>query len=628
MTLIDPRTAAYWALDEQADSVLPRDASGKLADLGVPAGITRPAVVQGTPSGFGRDFTRSPATGFLVTDTDGDTRLTRGLTITAIARLDVAALANGNICTLVARGRGSVGDPYSFGLRVVVVDAAARTCRLEMFWMTVAGGSVVDPGVQFTWPSTAFCLLAGVREVIDGALGVRYQLNGQAADGTQNHALDVGGAVSADLMVGMGAAGAFYQNHWDGTIDALQILDEAVCPEEFQWLWERASVDMPGGVAAVRALVPPGVYSTDPESNIQRELAVEGMALGHAKSLSRRLRAYFLPDKAFGEVLAHWERLLGLSPKPSDHVAKRRARLLGLTRSARGFAVDDVKFELEEVFDLASADIQILEFDNEELLAFATMPSSGFLALQGNGDAWAVSGGVLQARQTGSVDLRYGSAGNPRSMFWLRAVPIGVDSVVAAKIDIVSTVSDGLGGIVLGSRSRDEWVWIGTSEVVDGTVTLNWITYKGGVLSAGFTQIATGLPDPLWLRVTVLANGTFDVRWGNSEAAAKAAVPTNISPGLAVVPEWAGLSVAAHDGDAAVNGSYDFDDFWTFTPNGDQRFYWFAYRNPALSGAYDLHGARLIVDRVKPAHTVASAVSALVAICGDANNPCGTVPCG
>lgn len=627
MSLVDSRTAAYWPIDEQADSVLPREASGQLDDLTVPGGITRPAVVTGTPSGFGRDITRSPAAGFIVTDTDGDLRLVRNVTLIWVARLDIASLADGNICTLIQRGRGGGSDPISFGLRVVVVELATRLCRLEMFWQTAAGTNVVDAGAVFVWPLNAFCLLAATRERIDDFLGVRYQLNAQSAEGEQDHTLDVGGAVSADVSIGMGMAAAAYQDHWDGTLDQGHVLDEAVCPEEFEFLWQQATIDQPGGVATVRGLLPPDVYSTDPDSNIQRELAVEGMALGYAKSLARRLRFFFLPDKAFGEVLAHWERLLGISPKPGESIAKRRARILGITNTARGYAVEDVQFELAEAFGLDAADVDILEFDNVESLDFASAPATGTIPIQGNGDAWAVASGVLQARQTGGVDLRYGGIGTPRAMQWLRTLSSGLEATVAAKIDIVSTTSDALGGLLLGRRDTDDWVWIGTSEVVDGTVTLNWLKYKDGVLDSAVTQLATGVSDPLWVRATMLDDGTIDVRWGSSEANAKAAAPTNIAPGIGT-PEWAGLGVVAPGSDASVNGSYDFDDFWTFTPNGDQRFCWFAYRDPGDPGVYDLERARLIIARVKPAHTTASATTALVAIAGDVVNPCGTTPTG
>ena len=114
MTILDPRAVAYWPLNEQWDSVLPVDQVGSLADLTVPAGLTRPAAVQ-IPGGYGRDFVRSSLTGLYASDAASKLLLTRAVTIVALARLDVSALANGNVCVLVQRGRGGA-NPITFGL--------------------------------------------------------------------------------------------------------------------------------------------------------------------------------------------------------------------------------------------------------------------------------------------------------------------------------------------------------------------------------------------------------------------------------------------------------------------------------------------------------------------------------
>lgn len=629
MSLLDPRTAAYWPIDEHHDSVLPSDAAGNLADLAVPGtgGLTRPEVIGGTPGGFGRDFVRSGLTGLYVTDSGGKLRLTRGLAIVAMLRLDVEALANGNLCDLVQRGRGGGSDPIAFRLRFNIVNAATRRVSVVLNWQTAAGGDVAASSVEFTWPASSYLLIAATREVVGGQFATRYQINGESfSAGTQ--ALDVGGNSSADVSVGMGMNGAAYQNHLDGVLDSLHILSESVSVEEFAWTWERITKYIPEASEAIRRLQVRGVYSKDPTSRIQRELRVEGELAGHAKALSARLRDYGLPDRAWGDVLAKWETITAHSPKPGDDLETRRNRVLGFLGTQRGANPEDIKAVLEEVFGLDAADIQILEFTNEYSQAFGATPTDA-LVVAGN-VTFAVSGGVLNADAAGSSDIRYGGILDPRAGLYLWPLSSGVDAIASAKVTVNNIHPDAIAGIVLGSRLADEWVWIGVVQTDDAPIAnvLVWLRYQAGVLDTGWTVIDASLDlSPAFLRVHYKTDGTIDVRVGASDAAAKAAAPVNIDPGIGV-PDWAGLSAAAPQGNDSVSIDAAFDDFFTYTPEGDQRFYWYAYRDPGLGGTYDLEGARAIVKRVKPAHTEASACSALVAICDDVNNPCDTTPCG
>lgn len=627
MTIIDPRARASWPMHEPNDSLHPSDAVGNLDDLVVPAGIVRPAAVHGTPTGYGRDFVRSTLTGFIVNDAGGKLLLTRGLAVVALLRLDVEQLANGNLCVILQRGRGGGGDPISFGVRLEVVTASTRTCKVVMYWQTVAGADVVDAGMTFTWPAGRFLIVSAVREVIEGQLAVRYQVNELAGEGEQDHALDCGGVAAADVSMGMGMAGAAYNNHLDGTIDALEVLGEAVSPDELEFVWKRHAVCLPAGIETMRRMVPRGVYSRDPGSNVQRELAVEGQALGHAKSLALRLREYFLPDRAWGEYLEFWERMLAVQPQPSDHIQKRRDRVLALLGTQRGYTLADVRTQLAEPFGLDEVDVGILEYDNDYVQPFAAHPGDA-IEIQGNGNAWAVAGGVLKASQTGNVDLRYDGSG--RSMMWLRSLSSGDDAWVGCKIAVVGddVNGDAVGAVVLGRRLTNEWVWIGLRKPSAGVSDVVWFKYQQGVLDTAVTVIGSGTgSDPLFLWLHLLPDGTIDVRWGSSDAAAKAAAPVNIAPGIGVA-EYAGCSVAAPGGHASGNGEIDFDDLYNHCPNGHERFNWYAYRDPLLPGAANLDLARLVVARIKPAHTTGSACTTLSLKCGDPDNGCGQAPLG
>lgn len=636
MTTIDPRTAAYWPLDEQHDSVLPADAAGRVPDLLVPSGQGRPDVADQTITGFGRDFVRADSDALAVAD-GGALRLTRNVTVTALARLRLEDLTDGDLCTLVQRGRGGGADPVSFGVRVEVVDVAFRTCRLFAFWQTTAGVDVEDVGAVFVWPEPGqpeddFMLLGVTREVANGKLVVRYQVNGETADGFQEHDLDCGGGAGADVALGAGMDGVSYEHRWDGVIDAVQVLNEAVLPEEFQWTWERMAYDIPAAIETMRKSVPPGVYSRDPDSRIQRELAVEGAALGHSKSLARRLRFYSLPETCFGEMLEGWEQRTGHSPKPGDHLALRRDRVVSFVRTKRGFQVDDVKAQLAEPFDLDAADVQILEFDNDYTQGFATDPGNAIVET-GNLSSWTVGSGVLTA-DTGAAgttnkDLRYGGAGNPRAGLYLWSLANGEDAWVAGKIDITVNNGDAIAGLVMGNRATDEWVFVGVRQIASAPQNdIVWLKYRAGILDATATVLqASWDTDPTFLRLRALATGEIEVRWGANAAAADADAPVLIDPDIGV-PQWAGFCLVSPGNFAAENGQATFDDFLSHTPKGDQRFNWFAYRDPGEPGNPDIIGSRELVRRIKPAHTQASACTALVIECDDAGNGCGEAPIG
>lgn len=633
MSAPDPRLVADWPIDEQVASDLPSDASGHLADLAVPAGLTRPAVEQGTLTGFGRAFTRAPATGLEVAD-GGALRLLGSMATVWLARPDLTGLADGARLTLIQRGSGAAGDRISFGLRVVLVDAAARLCRLELFWQTAAGADVVDDGALFTPAAGTTLLLAGVREVVTGgtAIGCRYHISGHAIDGAQDHALDVGGATDAPVTVGAGRASAVYQDHWQGAIDSGQVVNEAIAPTELMWLWERFSIDMPAGVKMIRAFVPPGlpfVYSPDPESIVQRELAIEGMAFGYVKSLARRLRYYLLPDVAWGDVLEAWEAITELRPRPVDSLATRQARVSAHFASFLGAGAEDIKVQLEELLGLDAADIELVEYDNDRSVPFDGTPEGG-LRIPGN-TIIATAAGELSISSAGG-DLRWLGNLTPGGGLRLWGLSSGVDAYVSGKVSGTEISGEAMAGLVLASRIRNEYVFVGVRVSNNGPIESQIVWFKSidGVLDAPLTELEGGW-DEATTYITLHVredDGSIDVRWGTSLAAAQAAAPTNIDPGIGA-PEWAGFALAGpDDANAAPGVEFTFDDFFSHTPQGTQRFNLWAYRDPGLPGTYDLEGARLLMQRIALGHNTVGATSTLAVTCGDVVNGCGVAPLG
>lgn len=628
MSLVDSRARLWLPLSESAASLYPSDASGRLADPAL-VGTTKPGVTStSTITGFARDFIRASSHGFEFLDPSGGVRLTRALSVVALVRCDVTTMGNGAIGTLIQRGRGGAGDPKAFELRLTI---EGTNVRISLRWQTVAGADVIDSGPLVAWPTGEFCLIGAVREVSNGQLTVRYFINSQRVAGS-SYALDCGGSLSASLSLGCGmSTPSGNTNYLDGAIDSLAVLDEAISNDEAEWLWLRLAKDQPDGAIASRRLVPIGVYSSDPSSRIQRELQIEGAALGYAKSIARRLRDFSLPERAWGAVLERWETVTGHSPKAGDWLGRRRARVLDFLGTVRGFALVDVKTQLLEPFDVASeSDVTILESTNDFTEGFTSgTPSNSAKVIDGNGawlsDAAAISAGYQEFAATAAA-IPYDGRMRPHGGMYLWSLASGVDAWVHGKVDIVTLATQTVQGFAIGRGDTDEWLFVGVG-YSGGVASIASIRCRAGVLDSAMAVHQTPwATDPTFFRIHSDGVGNYLLKFGASDAAAKA------HAGLALVgptsPTWAGFSIVGAASAGAVTAKGRFDDFFSHAPNGSQRLHWYAYRDPMLPGSPDMAGARLIVNRLRPAHTVASAIQTQHVLCDDDGSRCDREPIG
>ncbi len=640
MTLaVDSRSRFLLLLDEQASSILPSDATGKLADPTIPAGVARPPVVSGTITGFGRDFVRASSHGLLYDDAADALKLTRPMGIIALLRLDLASLSNGQLCTIVQRGRGGGSDPIAFALHVHVDDVAQRLVHVQLAWQTEAGVDVGTGSVFFTWPDGEYLFLGATREVVDGQVEVRYAVNGEQDTDPTTLLLDVGAIASADVSVGMGMSGASYVNHLDGVLDYLEVVDEAISPEEFAWIWDRISVAEREGVATMRSLVPPGVYSRDPSSRIQRELQVEGQALGLVKGLARRVHRYNWPDVAWGEALEGWEALTGHSPKPGDWTQRRRDRVAAFMATKRGFALEDIKEQLVEAFDVPNTGhVFITEYSNQITEPFdggdppnGATPSHRAKVIAGSGtwrsDVSAVANSAQRYDAT-SLDLRYRHRrdGAERAGLYLYSLGHGdLASVMTAPSGGVP--SNGvLVGVVMGSMVTDEWLFAGNCRDA-GSAKAGYFKAMAGSVDSAFT-ITNASPSSLaFIFLHHEGGGVYRLRYGSSQSAALATAGDLITGGP-TAPLWAGIAVAAPSGaGSSLSVQADFSTVIYKSIKGPERLHWNAWRNPATAGSPDMEGARLIVSRLTPAHVEASAALYRNVLCDDAMT-CDREPIG
>lgn len=617
----DDRAVASLLFNEQADAILPSDGTGNLPDLADDATTTLPSVVSGTLTGYGRDFVAGSANAIMAADAGDALALTRGMSVVALLELDVAAQDSyGSDGTIIQRGEGTAGDALSFALRLSIVDAANRTVKVYLEWENTSSSIITDTGALFTWPAGETLIVGAVREVIDGELVCRYHVNDESAAGSASP-LDVDSTSGADVWVGGEYNGSTYGRYIDATIDAIEVYSEAISTEEFLLLYKRFSEDQPDCVSAVKSLVPDGAYSTDPDSSIQRELTVNGVGLGVVRAAIRHLKDFYWPSLAWGSMLERWESITQHSPKPGDTLAIRRERIASFLGVVRGFAVEDVKFVLQESLDLDTADIEILEYDNDYSQDFASDPAD-YIQDAGNG-AISVTGGVLRNTSTTADILFDDGPGGGKAPWTIWNLDNEVDAWVSCKITVdAASDSDAMGALVVGNRATNEWLLWGKTDAGAHA----YATYINGVLSSWTTVDTVPATPTMYHRIKCLGGGSFELRYGSSAAAADAATPTIIATGISEV-NWAGF-VSTSISSASVSGTIDMDDFLVHTPNGTQRFSWYAYRNPALAGNPDMVGANLVVQRIKPAHTYAAAITQQSVLCDDTESGCDREPIG
>lgn len=624
----DPRARLRLPLNEQATSIYPVDASGYLGTL-ARVGTTAPLLTAGGASGVAREFVRASAHGFRYASDEGRLRLTRDLTIAALLRVDAATMGEGAVGTIIQRGRGG-DDPIAFALLAEVGEGVDVTLRLR--WETSTGAIITDAGVTVAWPAGEYLFVVATREVVDGQFHVRYYVNFERS-GVTSHSLNCAGADEGEVSIGCGMTTApAYADHFDGALDTLEVLGEAMSPEEAEWLWYRIAKDQPDGAAGLRRLLPPGVYSQDPESYIQREVAVEGAALGYAKSVARRVRDYSMPDKAWGEQLARWEALTEHSPKAGDWLQRRRDRVLRFLGAVRGYSITDLQEQLLEPLDLDDPEeVEIIEYDNDFMEDFSAGTPSIHAKVMGGNGAWSSDSAAVAALYlqyvASSDDLRHYDRERTGGGLYLWSLGHGTDALIRGQVDPVSLGVDTIQGFAIGKAGAEEdWLFVGLADH-GGAHCVATLRARGGQLDDEMTVIETPwTADPTHFSILSRGDGTYLVRFGATVDAA--AEHAGIEVEGPVDPLWAGFCCVSQGDKASVSLTCRFRQFKSHTPRGPQRLYWYAFRDPGYGGNPDMAGARLLVDRLRPAHTIASAVEQLSVLCDDPGSGCDREPIG
>ncbi len=607
-----PETVILLNFHEHADAVLPRDDADGLVDLHVTTGLTLPPVVQAL-GGRGRDF--SSAHAFVAEEqTAGQTLLQRDCTIEALLSFDVATAPSAS--AIIARGRkGSSAERVQWGLRL---SKSGSDANLQMFWQTAAGTDVNATAVLFTPPS-GFFVVAAIREWVSTTdVRVTYVVNGKTLSTVTATSGDIGNGSGGTTTVGcIGNGSGGFTDYYDGIISAIRVSSIARAPEELEHEYRRIAYHQPRGYDIIRALAPPGsprpVYSSSPDSIVQRELMVEGDALGYAYSKAEQLRD-MLPDRAYGAPLEQWERILAQVPAPGAHdtLATRRARVLDHEQNLRGWNDVDVRAALAPLLAQTTAAVDIRRFNDLRTYNFTSVPAE-WLQYVGNG---AIAGsGVRTLSCAGGSDIRWDEDHRNAVLMLLAMSGQASDGAdISVKVSswsggIASTVTAGL---AFFDYRTQELLIVGVSRL-SNTERLAALRFTDGAVTV--TVIETPYSDATsYLRLTYLGAGLYRLRWdaASYDGPYDGDVADIVGP---VNPQFCGLALAATGASIAAT-SVTFDDFRVWERSGTRALNLYIYRDPLLSGSPDLLSARGVLSRLAHAHVNAQVTDVLQLVLG------------
>lgn len=641
------RTLALWRFDETIATVRPRDVIGNVGDLSTEASLVMPTIVDAA-MGRGRRFDADLGTGLVATDVvSGTTLLQRDLSVQAIVQWNLAAQgASGGAGTLYARGKsGSVAERLSAGIELYVVNAALNVGGIRWRWQDGVGTELVQDGGYFTPTGTDFMLLTATRRWISSSsLVLRYYLGAQLLAEVLSIDGSIGGGTTGATQIGARCYnGADYFYNLDGIIDELRVVDYELSPEEIEATWKRITVHQPRGYALVKELHDPGFpISDDPGSRVQLETRMWGHGLGFASAQAGNMRDNTLPDRAYGEVLEQWERVVAQPSKVGDSVDARQARVAAHIRQDLGVSIPGVSGALRELVATAPSNLQIVGFTQTVTDDYSgTRPDLRYT--YDPTAQWTIVAGALQVASAAGV---LGFDGSIRNWYTSRLSIGGAGRAVniVCKVTTTTFAANGEAGLFVGDYVGGHFFLASLQFSSAGNVVIateyfkNWISVGQVVQSAPLAWTTGWLhvflqdtADPVGRGGVGTSTLKFTVAWSTTAEAGPytsvvdIAAPAGWAPTTGV--QWAGQflrSVA----NAAVTLNVKFDDMKVRTPYADRAFNFYVYRDPSLPGSADLTAANTVLAGLKQAHTNAALVTSLAAIADDANSLADLTPVG
>jgi hypothetical protein len=611
----------------ELEGIQPSDSAGNLGDL-APA-VAAPARIE-TWTGAGRQFAAASSQALFAADQeDGDTLLTRDMSIQAIMSVD---LING-LQVLIARGLndGSASEMHAYGIELERQALWPNNIEARWFWQDSAGIIKVQPGgVWRHLGDGKFFLFTATRrwEAIDRVVTRYYIGDDLIAEFTTTDG-DIAGGTTGHLSVGARQDSGAWGQFFNGAIDELLVTDHEMSHEEVRHTWRRLSEFQPAGLDMFVGLIPPGLpWAKDLGNSVGRHVRHAGEALGLAIAGAEELRATMLPDTPVLGTIERWERICGLTARPRESLDVRRARLVAYLSREEGFRRPSIQEALSGVLVLDPEDVEIVEFSNTQTDGFTTLDTDERW-IAGSIGTWSAVAGVLRCELPATSESRWDDTLGAH----LR-MPVGNDGdveglFVSAKL-VAHDVPASVGcGILLVCRRTRNALYFGVYNDA-GTDKLVYRKVVAGVPGANVV-LETPAAAAYWLRVAPATNGvvgSFRFMWSTTSATAGFDELDDVAIALDDF-DWVGFGVFGDDDSTAADLEVDWDDFRVHAPNSDRPFYWFAYADPALTAEPDIIGARHLIAKSKPAHTTASAMQSMSVLAGDERDgAAGCGPCG
>lgn len=581
----------------------------------------------GAWTGFGRQFSQSGSGALVAADKSSNgTLLQRDVTIQGL--LSVTLTGATGPMTVIARGLndGTASERYAYGLELEQQAGFPGFVEVRWFWQDSAGTVRTQPAGVFKHPGDGviFMLTATRRWVSSTRVVLRYYVADQLIAELESSNGDISGGTTGRTTVGARKAAGAFERYYNGVLDELAVYDNELSLPEIRHTWLRLTEYQPGGVETFAALAPPGSSWARPETDIGKRVKIVGQLLGGAAARADEVRALILPDAAPLGIVERWERITEQSAAPGDSLDVRHARLGSYFAREEGLSLPPLKEALSGPLALAVEDIQIDEFEHTVTDDFTSSISSAWL---NGGDAtWSIASGKLQGFAPAGSDLRWETRKVPALLHPCHPGRLFVSARVESADYSTGVTNQAFVGLALHNRHSGDWLWFGVFNN-GGDPEIVFRTSVGGAAPSPFQNFTgTGLlvgTGPYILRIATDQSPGYSIT--DDEITLSLCEPAQgpefftqtINTGVTGGWHWAGFALASSLASTGGNTTIQFDDFVMHAADSDRPFYWYAFRDPLLAGTPDLVGGERLVQKIKPAYTIAHVITERACPCDD-----------
>ncbi|MEM9488420.1 MAG: hypothetical protein AAGC55_04710 [Myxococcota bacterium] len=567
---------AGWDFRERSTSILPVERKGRVQLTGT-SELQLPFIVSG-PIGPARRFSEGQG-------------LRAGVGREFVSAADVSVVALLDLRGTPSRPRGTL-------IRCGEDSAVAWSFQLETL-----GGGMVRVGLHYTAGNASVGLSAIIgisigwhlwtlsRVRVRQGLAFRVAIDGQLRAETIAADVPIAAPVSPVLSLGY-ADGAAELEPVRADVAALRVFGREVSLAESRSMWLGLTED-PDRAHALAVGVEPvhldggGVWSTDESSRVRRELHVDAdiasVTLGQLRAVLDEL-----PDRAYGDALARWERLLGVSGEGPCDIEDRRRRVLAELARVQAFTAA----EYAEVFGpVLDGQVEVLEASNRY----------EFGPFEGEPRQWVNVGGVGYAGgQARVVAASTGTYPYPHRPVGVRQ-DVSTDgegyraTVLASVAQWPASAAASAGILFEGHRGRAVFFGREGGQVV-------WLEWAGTT----WVELAAA---PVGDEVEVigaqhLGAGVFRGWLAESFGARPAGVDIETE---IVRPRKVWLVMMTRGEPTPAATTWAIDRAAMHFPDGLELYTWHLYRDGDAPGDPDIEGAERLLQRTKPAHTEAHA---------------------